>query len=328
MLFVAELITRAVTSSRLIYDVEMHRYAKTLKERSETPGLSHQHIPNTSSRLMGVDIAINNIGFRDENFNLTESEKKNEFRILVVGSSITMGWGVERSKVFTELVEERLEKKNYSQADRKVSIINSGIGNYNAEMQAILLIEDIKIIKPHLVVLHYFINDAEINTNKTQPWIIQESYLTGLLYVRYKQILATASKKSSTLGEYYSNLYSDDSESWMKVKAAISQMKEVSEFNNADFLVLIQPELNDFSENSLQENAYDRVRMFLKDNNVKYYDIVKDFRKKANNIKSYWISYDDSHPNASGHEIMATSLHSAITGSRKNTIKHSDTKNL
>ena len=48
-----------------IYDIEMYKYAKKLQRRSETPGLTHEHIPDSEAKLMRVNIAINSSGFRD-----------------------------------------------------------------------------------------------------------------------------------------------------------------------------------------------------------------------------------------------------------------------
>ena len=45
--------------------MEMHKYAKKLKQESATPGLTHEHKPNSEAKLMRVNVAINSSGFRD-----------------------------------------------------------------------------------------------------------------------------------------------------------------------------------------------------------------------------------------------------------------------
>ena len=49
----------------IIYDVEMHKYAKKLKQKSSIEGLSHEHIPNGEAFLMGVKINLNDQACRE-----------------------------------------------------------------------------------------------------------------------------------------------------------------------------------------------------------------------------------------------------------------------
>ena len=66
LFFLAECAFRFYTKFETIYDIEMHKYAVKLKQVSHTDGLSHEHIPNTDAQLMNVNVAINNIGLRDD----------------------------------------------------------------------------------------------------------------------------------------------------------------------------------------------------------------------------------------------------------------------
>ena len=157
LFFLAEYAFRLYTKFETIYDIEMHKYAIKLKQASHIDGLSHEHIPNTEAQLMNVNVAINNIGLRDDF--IDNVKNKNEYRIIYLGSSITMGWGVPFDSVFTSLLEEKLNTNNN---DIYYNIINAGIGNYNTEMESIYLDMNITSLQPDQVFLHYFINDAEI----------------------------------------------------------------------------------------------------------------------------------------------------------------------
>ena len=91
---------------------------------------SNDDTANSQSKLMGVNIFLNSLGHRN---NELQNEKANdEYRIHIIGSSITLGWGIETEKTFASVLEKKLntnekikkEKKNYV-------VVNGGIGNTN-----------------------------------------------------------------------------------------------------------------------------------------------------------------------------------------------------
>ena len=97
-------------------------------------------------------------------------KNKNEYRIIYLGSSITMGWGVPFDSVFTSLLEEKMNKNNNN---IYYNIINAGIGNYNTEMESIYLDMNIASLHPDQVFLHYFINDAEILNQSENHYLVK-----------------------------------------------------------------------------------------------------------------------------------------------------------
>ena len=133
-LVVVEICFRLYSSVSIIYDVEMHKYAKKLKQKSSIEGLSHEHIPNKEALLMGVKINLNDQGYREDVS--SERKKNNEKRIVFVGSSITMGWGVEYDSVFTTKLEKYLKKN----IDSNFNVLNTGVGNYNSNLESIFVL--------------------------------------------------------------------------------------------------------------------------------------------------------------------------------------------
>src|SRR5258708_39256380 len=119
-----ELILRAKNASMKNYDIEMWRYAKELKRRSDIPVLGHEHVASSSARLQSVDIRIDEHGLRG---GPVGPRKPAERRILVLGSSVTLGWVVPEEQTMTARLQRMVA------ADRKqVQVLNAGIGNYNA----------------------------------------------------------------------------------------------------------------------------------------------------------------------------------------------------
>ncbi|MGI9290078.1 MAG: SGNH/GDSL hydrolase family protein, partial [Gammaproteobacteria bacterium] len=145
----------------IYYDVEMSRYAVEVKEKADNPAIGHVHRPNAEAHLMGVDVKINSDGFRDQEYSL---ERTNKYRIVVLGDSLTFGWGVEQDKTYEHLLENMLSET------RPTEMINTGHGNYNTSQQVNLFKEKGLKYNPDKVVVFYFINDAEV-TPERSSWL-------------------------------------------------------------------------------------------------------------------------------------------------------------
>src|SRR6202163_2498032 len=99
-----EVSPRAKNSSMKTYDIEMWRYAKDLKVRSDDPALDFDHVTSKSSVLQNVTIRRNERGLRG---GPVEALTPGGRRILFLGGSIALGWGVPEE----ETVEARLQKR-------------------------------------------------------------------------------------------------------------------------------------------------------------------------------------------------------------------------
>lgn len=85
---IGELVLRIKNSSMQNYDIEMWRYAKELKTRSENPLLGHEHVPDSGATLQSVEIRTNELGLRGGPL---VPAGANSRRILFLGSSVTLG---------------------------------------------------------------------------------------------------------------------------------------------------------------------------------------------------------------------------------------------
>ena len=119
----AEAILRIKNSSMKNYDVEMWRYAKELKIPSGDPKLGHEHRQQTAAILQSVNIRLNEWGLRGGPVAAHPGR-----RILFLGGSITLGWGVNEEDTVSVRVQQILQRQ-----DPDVEVLNGGVGNYNAE---------------------------------------------------------------------------------------------------------------------------------------------------------------------------------------------------
>ncbi len=302
LFLLSEFLFRKYLSHNMVYGMEMHKYAKKLKRTSSVEKLSHEHIPSKEATLMGVKININDFGIRD-NF-LPKIKNNNEKRILVVGSSITLGWGVEYDSIFTT----RLEKALNNDINIKYEVINAGIGNYNTKMEVIYAKNILPKVDPDKVILHFFLNDVE-QSQANNSFLIRNSYLVAQLYIKIKQWQFRKNNNYNSIGEYYFGMFKEKNNGLVSSQNSIMSLAKECENKDIDFLVLLQPDLNNLSYSSYQYKCHKIMRKFLIDNNISYHDLFEDFSKEyANDPKQLWVSHDDSHPNSKGHKIIFQSL--------------------
>ncbi|MFH1319497.1 MAG: SGNH/GDSL hydrolase family protein [Bacteroidota bacterium] len=300
---VIEIGLRIYSGFIMMYDIEMYKYAKKLKRKSNVPGLVHEHIPNSEAELMGVNFKINSLGFRDEE--LPAEKGKNEYRIFVLGCSNTVGWGVPFDSVFTMLLENKLNSANQ---EKWFNVINAGIGNYNTTLETILFKERLPAVLPDKVILHYYINDVEIVTPKNTGFIVENSYLAA--YLKNKSKYDRFKDQYTTIGEYYKDQYQDTSRGWKEAQNAMLEINRLCGASNIELMVLLQPDLHDLSIDSEQEGCYKKVRQFLEEQNIEFLDLVVAYRDRfENNPKKLWINNDDAHPNCVGHRIIFEELY-------------------
>ena len=119
--------------------------------RSDTFGF--RLAPGISVRMRGpeydVEIATNSLGMRDD-----EPGPKTGPRVLLLGDSFAMGYGVERGQIFADLLEQQLH----------ADVVNAGTGGYEIVQQVRMLAEYAPRLRPDLVVYALYLgNDLAQN---------------------------------------------------------------------------------------------------------------------------------------------------------------------
>ena len=105
-------------------------------------------------------IKINSHGWHDDEF-VTE-KKAGEYRGLIVGDSIVMGWGVPQQAAFANRLEQWLR-----QLGQSAQVINAGVEGY-ATTQERIVIEQGMIYSPDFIAVGFCMNDVNI------PYVVDE----------------------------------------------------------------------------------------------------------------------------------------------------------
>ena len=134
--------------------------------RNDREGVSPppmQHIPDIpvhivldSKVLYGLNPKhpeINSIGLRSDEVEIPKP--KGTFRILVLGDSVTFGFGVAQDKAFPSRLQAILKKKM-----RRVEVINAGVSGYTAYNEVEYYLSEGRKLAPDVVIVGFCLNDV------------------------------------------------------------------------------------------------------------------------------------------------------------------------
>lgn len=303
---VLELAARIVFDRNgMHYGIEMWKYARLVKRQSASPAVGHEHAPNSHARLMGTDVRINALGLRSPE--VAPRPEPGVRRVLVLGDSMTFGWGVEEHETYSRVLEQMLNASGPS--GQRHEVINAGVGNYNTSQEVAWFTERGLAYEPAEVVLGFYINDAEPTPRKTEGWLASRSYLYVVLSSTWDALQRKAGLRKGHV-EYYAGLYEDANAGWRDCQAALERLIAVCRARGIRLRLVLLPELHDVEESYPFRFVHERVTAVVARHGVPVLDLDGAFR--GHEPKSLWVSPGDAHPNARAHRLIAERLFAAL----------------
>lgn len=290
-----EALVRMKNADMRNYDIEMWRYAKELKVPSEDPDLGHVHKPQSSAVLQSVSIRTNEWGLRG---GPVEPLPVGGRRILVLGASITLGWGVPEEQTFTALLQ-----KDLTEAGETVQVLNAGIGNYNAPRYSHLLLTRLKDLKPTDIVVHYFLRDAEHLEAGGGSWLLRNSELAMTLWIALTHLQARFGDHS--LVQHYQDVYRADAPGYHEMEKALAAISAYAGQSGIRTYLTIVPDVHNLEDYQLGF-AHRQVAALAEKLGYRTLDLLPFFGKLRPN--DVWAMPGDPHPNALGHSIMSKAV--------------------
>jgi len=297
-LFTIELIVRVFYDSFSNYNLEMWRYSKELKIPLENDNLPFVHLPGSSAFLYGTQITTDSSGFRVNDYTLNSSE--NSDKILFLGDSFTLGWGVPYDSTFSHILEKWFSKEN-----KKIRSINAGCGNYNTIMEVELFkIKGVQL-NPKIVVLVYYINDIEDTPKRLSSfryYVMTNFYLYGYLFDKYAKL-----KSKYDIGfknNYYSTNYTDRNKKYGNVNA-ITELANICKRENIKLLVVNIPDLRKLDDYPYSF-ATEHIKQTAISLNIEFLDLYHSI--KSHKPENLWVSPEDPHANSIANYIFALAM--------------------
>jgi len=137
-------------------------------------------------RFDSKPIRFNRWGHHDDDFPL--NKKENEYRGLVLGDSIAMGYGVSREETFSNRLEG-LIKRNIS-GFSEVQIINTGVEGYATHQEYNILRRSL-VYQPDFIAIGFCMNDI------IEPFLVDKRF--GGIGTDYHRIVQLSSRAAGYL---------------------------------------------------------------------------------------------------------------------------------
>jgi hypothetical protein len=267
------------------------------------PVLVYKHRANLQHTYQGVVVSTNELGLRDRPL---ETRGVGELRLLLLGDSVTFGWGVPIEETFARKLEVRLG----AQLGRRVRTVNAGVGSYNTVQEYAFLRAHHALVDPDVVALLYVDNDIEPNDPPFDPW--SEVSFAGKsppeivsLLVRRSwgyRLSAFIVQHARRPGPARLDMNARGPRESLAALAAIADFCADRQIRFATFFYRAKGEPTDrlFAE---VRAVGERHRFLVADVGRWWGDT--DMRTVTN-------STIDSHPNARGHEILASGMAAAL----------------
>lgn len=298
----AEVAYRAFLDDGMTYEVEMWKYAKHIKVRSKDPDIGHQHRPNAQAKLMGVDVRTDGYGFRSSE--ISQSAQPGVARIAFVGDSITMGWGVAERELFQFQVIELLKAQG-----RAVDGFNAGVGNLNTAQELALYRSVGAKLKPDIVALTYFINDAEPTQRYGEVGLLD--WYSELWVVLKYQIDTLLRQTGGRIDwkDYYRGLYEPDRPGWIKTKQEIGRFANLTATEGSQLVVFNVPELRQLRPYPFEDITL-RVKEAVSGAGAPFIDLLPAVEQEPPD--SLWVTVPDPHPNGKANTLFARAMVEAL----------------
>jgi lysophospholipase L1-like esterase len=294
--FGLEAIVRLKNASMTNYDIEMWRYAQELKVLSSNPHLGHEHLPNKEAVLQSVVIRTNNWGLRGGD--VADDAGVGTRRILLLGSSIALGWGVNEDATLAGQLQHKFDA-----AGRHAEVLNGGIGNYNAERAIERFLIKLAPLRPSDIVYLAFVRDGEPLESGGGNWLLRHSELAVTLWIAGTRIFGRTGE--ANLVRHYQDVYAPGSANLAAMKEAFAKLADYAKVNHVRVTMAMVPDIHNLTDYRLGF-VHAIFKGVAQDDGFAFIDLLPAFAGLR--PEEIYAIPGDPHPNARGHALMAEAI--------------------
>jgi lysophospholipase L1-like esterase len=314
------------------YNEEVHRYHTELCElrltgadsQPDLDGTLFEQKPGARAEFHDFTVELNSLGFRGPE--IEPDKPADSYRVLVLGDSVTFGWGVDDEATFVRRLERRWNARDDG---RRYEVVNTGHLAYDTTQELRLLERRGLALEPDAVVLVFVGNDIEPTrklaeafvsaqtvpatdpvaepapaaeppaadlTRWVRAWLPWTSAVVNRVLHPPPTIVATDGRPDAPRPE----LTETHAAGWERSKQALLAMRDLCGSRGIRFAVL---DYGFYDVPSLPE--------FCGEHGIPYASIKLSQDELEQPI---YNSLFDPHVNATGHELVTTKVERALAG--------------
>jgi len=279
--------------------------------KSRVPGLAYELAPGTRSTYLGLPIEVNSFGLRGPEITLAKPD--GTFRVAALGDSLTFGYGILADESWPAALERALNEDPAALGASAVQVLNFGVSGYNASDEALVLRHKALAFEPDVVVVGYFLNDAQIAPLQPlqryfhEPEMWERSHL-----LRWIDAWRFARGKARFGGDGHLYHHEPDGPGWRMVTQAFDDMHALGAERGVPVLVVTLPAFAPFPDwaSYRWSELHARILDAARARGLEALDLVPAFQQSMRAPKD--LAVDSEHPNAAGQEIVARAIAAEI----------------
>jgi len=275
----------------------------------DDPILDWRHERNVQYSIGKVTYSFNSSGFRDVDHVVENAPGVK--RIVVVGDSVTEGYGVKLESVFSYILQSQLSNHD---------VINIAAGGLNTPQEIHLFKLEGLAYNPTLVILNFVLNDADFYSNfkASQRYNAKKDTKIGLLNLsvnpRIKRFLKSSALiyfvkehvenlKGRLIGkqnvDYFVRIWNKD-ENRRRVRNGFDKLQAMKDKYNFGVLVIIWPLVTNYKHYKF-EYIHKWVKEEAEARGFSTIDLLPRFSRTS--YRDLQVTAEDNiHPNALGHK--------------------------
>ena len=287
-------------------------------------------VPNSSYKWQGIPVEINDKGLRTPE--TSYKKLSNTFRILNVGDSIAMGWGVREEETYGQQLEDLLNQ----QTDNSITyeVINAGVPGWNPANALAYLQAEGMMYEPDLILFDLTIpNDiygkSALVAHERPPlieWLRANTYFWPFLTIQLRWIEARSQGRDRIAvidppidAASYFPLELEDQQ-YQKIWASLEAMHQLAQQNNAHFALLLFPLEFQVLDKNYPTTPQEFFTAKAAEAGFPALDLLPVFQQACLERAGGTCRLEDRHlfadvwmhPSAYGHELVAQEILSSI----------------
>jgi lysophospholipase L1-like esterase len=308
----------------------LHRFRPDLPWLFELRPGAEGRISKTGAALY----RINADGLRDSVY--ARPKPEGVFRIVVMGDSISFGYGVEEAEAYPQVLEALLSELV---PDSPIEVVNLGVGGYNAYNEAQLLEGVGRTYEPDLVLVQFCINDLNDPTLHfdAQTRVVlsaipdaafpdpskrrgsEQAPSQGLRWCQASKLCATLQNlwlamtapelDDLTRQDAFAFIEAADRPEWSWLEARYEEMAEIATADGASFAILAFPYQKQLAEPP-PHAVQNHLAQLGREHDWSVIDPLAAFQE-AHAAKTP-LFIDWWHPTPAGHRLAATAIARAL----------------
>ena len=334
--FCAEIYLRA-QETQIINEKQSGRFLL-----ESNPEFLIQHTPKGKRLIPNAEVVIknHNLGHRDIPIRINKlglrgpqipDTKGDEYRILVLGDSITWGDYLFENELFHASLSTIQHPKG-----KAIRVINAGVGDIGMHEITDIYFEQYHAIQPDFVLINLYLNDARPPWGFPQEisqrgWLRRNIRLAEFIYKRIRlyqwikeegaERFAWTSLQSKLNWKHNKDDFQTlvqaaqydwgagwEQESIDTIRPFITKIRNHTEQNDIPIAMTILPVAYQVYSEETHPTPQNLLKTLAQEENIPVLDFLPLMRKH-NDKRLY---YDQCHPNPQGNEIMAQELNSFV----------------